>query len=147
MNMYSELFDFYKKEWDAGRYKHIMMTINDFDFSGKIFRRLALEIHVKNRCMFGNRKVSIQANGNIYPCDSFVGMEEFCLGNIYKEIDKIKINKNISLFKCEECSNCWARYLCGGGCWYNSYIVNQNVFKPDSVICSLKKYVFCKIFF
>ena len=41
----------------------------------------------------------------------------------------------------ESCKKCWARFLCGGGCYYSAYIANKSIELPDEVLCALIKYL------
>lgn len=92
------------------------------------------------RCSFDNQIV-VNSKGEIYPCLYFTDNKEFNLGNIKDGIDFSKVNHNITVDKRGECNNCWARYLCGGTCFYGSYVSNQDYVKIDSVECILKKYL------
>ena len=38
------------------------------------------------------------------------------------------------------CSKCWAKYVCGGDCFYNSFLVNGNIYDPDPVTCSMNQF-------
>lgn len=47
--------------------------------------------------------------GNIYPCDSFVGNEEFRIGNIHTGINediKRKFEKK-TIYERPKCKSCW----------------------------------------
>ena len=41
----------------------------------------------------------------------------------------------------EPCRNCWARYLCGGGCYYQAVLTNGDISKPDLAKCNLIRYL------
>ena len=139
--MYDELFDWFEEEARHQSVQHALMIMNDNDFAGKIMRRLLLHYVVLNRCQAGRSKVSVAANGDLYPCDSFVGREEFCLGNIETGITKESPFKNLTVDTNDSCSNCWARYMCSGDCYHNSFLTNGSIYKPDPVICELEHHV------
>ena len=138
---YTELFDFFYKDLEKGSVEYVKMILNDNDFAGKIIRRLLMRYLVLNRCQAGKNKISIAANGDMYPCDSFVGIQDFKIGNVLtgimdnKKFDQLSVTSNII------CSACWARYVCGGDCYHNSYLTNGIVTYPDSVICILEKHI------
>lgn len=117
------------------------MILNDNDYFGKILRRLLLRQIVINRCQAGKNKFSISANGDIYPCDSFVGNEKFRLGNLNTGMIEKNALKSICVNDREECQKCWGRYLCGGDCFHNSYLKNGNVLEPDKMFCKLQKHL------
>jgi len=140
--MYHDFIDFLKVEISEHRIDYLQMILNDNDFIGKIIRRLILREGVVYRCQAGRNKISIAANGDIYPCDSFVGNDEFIMGNVNKGINsdvRERFYKLITHDR-EDCCSCWARYLCGGDCYSNSYIVNGRIEKPDDVICDMTRY-------
>ena len=40
----------------------------------------------------------------------------------------------------ETCKDCWARYLCGGGCYSQSHLVHGRLDLPDPCECALKQH-------
>lgn len=140
MAMYTELFEFFTEQLSSGSVDYLKMILNDNDFAGKIVRRLLMRYVVINRCQAGKNKVSIAANGDLYPCDSFVGTEEYRLGNIFTGLHKQPF-ADMTIHQNTSCCNCWARFVCGGDCYHNSYLVNGAVDEPDTVICQLEKHL------
>ena len=137
-----ELFQFILDEAIRDNVKPWMMLLNDNDYIGKITRRVIIKEKYVYRCYAARAKISITANGYIYPCDSFVGMKDFCIGNIYDGIDREKQTQfeNQSIFNRISCKDCWARFTCGGDCFHNSYITTGNISNPDPIFCELIKY-------
>lgn len=82
--LYNELFEFFIENIKDGNIEHLKMIINDNDHFEKIIRRLIIRTVVSNRCQAGKNKVSLTANGKLYPCDSFVGNESFVIGDALK---------------------------------------------------------------
>ena len=41
----------------------------------------------------------------------------------------------------DKCETCWARYLCGGTCHYNSIISRNSIYKVDETECQIRKFV------
>lgn len=116
--------------------KYILMILNDNDYYGKILKRLILkEIHAM-RCWAGSKKITICPNGDVYPCDSFVGIESYKMGNIFKSTN---LNFNIIdrryVTKRNRCKTCKLRYLCGGDCYYNSYLMDESCDEPNDNFC------------
>lgn len=113
------------------------------DFIGKLFLRIINQTPITMRCYAGRAKVSIAANGKVYPCDSFIGNEEFCLGDIWNGLDSDKRNlffhQNVDNKK--TCQNCWIKYICGGDCYHNSYVNNGRIDEPDSVLCEVNIHI------
>lgn len=73
-------------------------------------------------CGIGTNMISVSAAGDIYPCQRFVGMEDFILGDVYHGIDGNKFsqffNEYLDTIR-SDCGDCWARLVCGGGCYYD----------------------------
>ena len=85
--------------------------------------------------------ITVDEKKDIYPCNYFVGNEEFKLGNIenyniiYNDLDK----NELQVDNLEPCKHCWAKYLCGGTCYYSSYTNNGDIHKKDDIECMFKK--------
>jgi len=93
-------------------------------------------------CGAGKNLMAVDPNGSIYLCHRFTGMEEFSLGTVYdpdfslqKKIFEAHVDAR------DECRTCWARHLCGRGCWYENYIYTGHIDEPYSAKCDLFKHV------
>lgn len=93
-------------------------------------------------CGAGSEYVAVTPEGDIYPCHQFVGEDGFKLGNVNDGIVNTDLRDK---FKCsnvltkDECSNCWARYYCSGGCHANAWYSNKDFKKPYKVGCEMEK--------
>ena len=38
------------------------------------------------------------------------------------------------------CRDCWCETICGGYCYYNSYIKNGDILTPDQFFCTMTKF-------
>lgn len=140
LNMYKELVTHFVSSSMAHNYEDLSMILNETDYFGKLIYRILYGGRIK-RCHAGERKFSFAGNGDIYPCDSFVGNDKFRLGNIYTGVDEEirKIFVDGTIFAREKCSSCWARFICSGDCYHNSYLINGNIHEPDQVFCDLNR--------
>ena len=93
-------------------------------------------------CGAGNEYFSVVPNGDIYPCHQFAGDKNFLMGNVYEG----KLNEGIRakfaescLFTRESCENCFAKYICSGGCNANNYYREGDINKPYKVTCAMMK--------
>ncbi|MGN0437210.1 MAG: thioether cross-link-forming SCIFF peptide maturase [Lachnospiraceae bacterium] len=100
-------------------------------------------------CGSGTEYLAVTPWGDLYPCHQFVGMEDFCLGNVEDGIQKTEV---VDEFKCcnvyakEKCRDCFARFYCSGGCAANSYNFHGNLLDAYEVGCELeRKRVECAI--
>ncbi len=139
--LYNELFQFFLSEFENGSTFYMEMILNDNDYLGKMMRRIMLRTVVANRCQAGKNKVSLAANGDLYPCDAFVGNNEYCIGNALRK--ELYSNRFKELFTSDipKCNKCWARYICGGDCYHNSVLMCGSIMDVDSSFCDMQKYM------
>ena len=93
-------------------------------------------------CGAGNEYFSVVPNGDIYPCHQFAGNKDFLMGNVRDGILKKDIRKSFaenSLFTREDCSDCFAKFICSGGCSANNFNFMGNVNKPYPITCAMMK--------
>jgi uncharacterized protein len=86
-------------------------------------------------CATGRRMYAIDYNGEAYPCHRFVGNKKYALGQIGQRLDADLWRKSI-LLESPECSRCFCRYSCGGGCAYDGVSTTGDLFMPNPVFCS-----------
>jgi len=93
------------------------------------------------RCTAGLDSLSVSPDGTIYPCHHFYGDKRFRLGTVYDE--KISSEKlkgyRIAVTERHECSDCWARLLCGGPCYHRSLAVTGDAFLCNKMECIRRK--------
>lgn len=92
-------------------------------------------------CAAGRGFFSVNPEGNLYPCHRLVGNPEFLLGTLEQgfttaETEDILQNHVDSR---DICRDCWARYLCGGGCMAEAYFANKDIKTPFSISCEIYK--------
>jgi uncharacterized protein len=94
-------------------------------------------------CGAGNEYLAITPEGDIYPCHQFVGRSKYCMGNLLKS-SAIKWNlmdefQNAHIYGKPNCSLCWARFYCGGGCHANAEVFNGNIHQPYDLGCKIQR--------
>jgi uncharacterized protein len=70
-------------------------------------------------CGAGSTYMGVSASGNLHACHRFVGDDEARFGSVTEGLDRPRQQQWIELRHVdsqEPCDECWARYLCGGGC-------------------------------
>jgi uncharacterized protein len=162
---YTELRDFLIVEASKERFRHLVVMLNEFDIFGRFLLRVLLQTPKFYRCPAGKYKIEIDGKGDIYPCPEMIGKPVFLMGNIRDGIDHAKEDFWWSLH-CDYkpvCKDCWARFLCGGGCHYLAWLNYDYdpipgygrddlvevdgrqypawVLKPDKVECELFKHL------
>jgi uncharacterized protein len=93
-------------------------------------------------CGAGHEYLAVSPEGDLYPCHQFMGQEEFKIGNLTKGISKPIVGKSFRaahVLNKEKCRDCWARFLCSGGCHANAYNFNKNIFEPYRIGCEIQK--------
>ena len=110
------------------------------DFFARYLIRFIRETKQAYRCEAGTGIFGVGMDGGLYPCDSFIRFEKYRLGDVFDGIDKDKqlaFIKDTSIDDKPVCHDCWARYLCGGCCYFSSSIANGNHLIPDPYKCEL----------
>lgn len=92
-------------------------------------------------CNAGYGGIAIGTDGNIYPCHRFMGMPEYIIGTLNEGIDEITRAeyRQATIYKKAECKDCWARYLCSGGCAHTSAVHGGDVFHAPTCYCDIYK--------
>jgi uncharacterized protein len=94
------------------------------------------------RCAAGRGLITITADGNVYPCEMYIGLKEFHMGNVhdfdypgerFKRL--IKLFHEIDIYNSSDCNTCWARFLCGGVCHWRSYVTHGDMSRPIEQGC------------
>ena len=135
------------KEFEKMAEYFMEMVRKGYAGSVGIFRKFLNQFHHPRGRLFpcggGIKYLAVSPDGDIYLCHRFVGEERFKIGNVMGEWDKslqrmLLANDVDSRSKCK---NCWARYICGGGCYAHAYYTNGDIFTPDELMCAFTKRV------
>ena len=114
---------------------------NFFHFNIDLEGGVCLQKRV-SACGAGNEYFSVVPNGDIYPCHQFAGNNDFLMGNVFEGIKRNEIREQFAkncLFTREDCANCFAKFICSGGCSANNYNFMGDVNKPYPVTCAMMK--------
>ena len=90
----------------------------------------------------GNEYFSVVPGGDIYPCHQFAGEAKWKMGNVFegKLDEKIRdLFATSCLFTREKCGDCFAKFICSGGCNANNYHYNGDINKPYELTCAMMK--------
>lgn len=93
-------------------------------------------------CGAGYQYLAVDPQGVLYPCHQFVGQDEFVMGDVYNGVNRWDIGdrfKNTHIYAKEGCSQCWAKFLCSGGCHASAYFNGGGLEKPFKQACVLAK--------
>jgi uncharacterized protein len=82
-------------------------------------RELHAGTHRPYPCGAGAGYLGVSADGDLYACHRFVDDSRASMGSVAGAIDSERRNAWLAqrhVHRQEPCRQCWARYLCGGGC-------------------------------
>lgn len=87
-------------------------------FSG-LAHKLEFRIRQESVCAGGYTYFTLMHGGRLFSCPHLMDDNRYCMGNILN-FENIKHNKYdfsaVGVSNIDACSNCWAKYLCSGGC-------------------------------
>lgn len=86
--------------------------------------------------------MAVAPNGDIYPCHQFVGRPDFLLGNVARGLERSDLKpvfRGTTIYAKEACRDCWARFLCSGGCHANAELFHHDLSQPYELGCELQK--------
>lgn len=76
-------------------------------------------------CGAGLQMVAASPDGKLSLCHRFVGEEDFQLGTLEDGLDEGRRTAMLAALNLKErsdCSKCWARYVCSGGCHHVNFL-------------------------
>ena len=87
-------------------------------------------------CGLGRGLRAVAVNGDVYPCHRFVGLEDACLGHLSDyRAGALNDYHRAVVENLPACRTCWARYFCGGGCFYDNLARSGDMQRPDPLFC------------
>jgi uncharacterized protein len=93
-------------------------------------------------CGSGTEYMAVTPWGDLYPCHQFVGIDGFCLGNVRDGIlrpDICSEFKKCGVYSKKECSECFSRFFCSGGCAANSYNFTGHINDVYKIGCAMQQ--------
>jgi uncharacterized protein len=127
------------KEGHGYTFYHYML---DLEHGPCIYKRIS-------GCGSGTEYLAVTPWGELYPCHQFVGDPKYSLGDVWKGVTNNDLRgefRLLSAYARKECSDCWARLYCSGGCAANAYHASGSIGGIYEYGCRLfKKRVECAI--
>lgn len=94
-------------------------------------------------CSAGSKEhLTINSNGELYPCSFVCNNEKWKIGSINKGLDINKFKESIknSLYKGEVCKNCDIKFICGGRkCGFLNYSQTGYLNKSSDNLCKIER--------
>lgn len=134
---YDRMADIYLERFISGK------PISFFHFDNCL-KRLFQPHPNHTECGAGASFIAITPDGRIFPCFEAVVEKKNCIGHINSGFDKQKrmLFQKMHVDARQECSNCWIKYFCGGGCHAFNIRYNNNISVPYKPQCKFIKYRF-----
>ena len=141
---YSRFLDFLLSQEPDKLLNYLHAFFHPWDFLGRFFMRALHPGKTPYRCPAGKWEVDVDTEGNIYPCTPFIATKDFRMGSVFTGTDPEQQRfwaEELFIENRDACKDCWARYLCGGGCYYRSFLTTGRADHPSAVECDLTKHV------
>lgn len=90
-------------------------------------------------CSLGFNGVTVTPDGSMFACHRLL-TPEYKVGDVWMGVDRqtlVRLFPRHSVDEHAPCSSCWARYLCGGGCYAENYGATGSLHKPWATRCRL----------
>ena len=103
-----------KKEGRGFTFYHYMI---DLSHGPCIYKRIS-------GCGSGTEYLAVTPWGDLYPCHQFVGDEAYLMGNVWEGVTNTTMQEKFrgcNAYSRQECTDCWAKLYCSGGCAANAY--------------------------
>ena len=112
----------------------------DYQPITKVVRRLMIPEPITRFCGVAGSYLGVSSNGEVYPCFRHLGLDQYRLGDVRTEIDNNRRQDFLGKEAADVdtrpvCRECWARYMCGGGCYANSVVYGADKRKPQEEHC------------
>ncbi len=93
-------------------------------------------------CGSGLEYLAVTPSGELYPCHQFVGIEGFSMGDVEHGVTNTGLREQFSrcnVYSKEECSSCFARFYCSGGCAANAWNFSGSINGTYEIGCLLQR--------
>lgn len=103
-----------KLAWEEGGLAELMRIAQFKGFISTAVHRT----RVLNHCGAGRTMLQTDTLGKLYPCQWWAGDPGEELGQDRPEEELLEALYEATLIETNDCHQCWAKYLCGGGCMF-----------------------------
>lgn len=105
----------------------------------QFFYQLDEQKRIVNHCSSGKSFLMIDARNDLYDCPWEVGQKNEKL-DWQNDANKVRFETQ-SLIEQNNCHQCWAKYLCGGGCKFINKIKTGDKHQKDLQFCERTRYI------
>lgn len=135
LEQYDILLEEMIKRYKEGRPFNFYHFMIDLTGGPCVYKRLS-------GCGAGSEYLGVTPWGDFYPCHQFVGIDQFCLGNVNDGItrpDLVEEFKKVNVYSKDECSKCYSRFYCSGGCAANSFNFTGGINDVYDIGCQMQR--------
>jgi uncharacterized protein len=110
----------------------------------ELIARILGRRRVHRHCNAGS-DLAVAADGSLYACHGLVGVTAFYMGHVEdngpcSEYRRVKSTfAGYGVENAESCRSCFARYLCGGGCYAHGHWLHGDPNRPDPRHCDMER--------
>ena len=115
-----------------------------FQYVHYIIEALITKIPVEYMCYAGIGTLTVDTNGNIYPCYLLMN-EDLFMGNIFDHdfpgVHFLKVREllqNHTREHISQCRKCWAKEICSS-CYGIGFLINKSLTSPPEEFCDIQK--------
>lgn len=117
-----------------------------YTFNSVIWKHMR-KIRKLRNCGAGGTLLTVASDGKLYPCYRLLGCESVCFGHVASPdaANRKDLRKQWFEYIAPDvdnrlvCRRCWARYLCGGGCYADSWQFGDSFKVPFADHCPFIK--------
>ncbi len=94
------------------------------------------------KCEIGMNLITVAPNGFIYPCVGLLQDDTYAMGTVAQgglscPVSVISLYRQNNVVTRTGCQQCWAKYICAGGCVAASRAVAGKELSTDATMCTL----------
>jgi uncharacterized protein len=133
---YDRVADFYARCLRNGKHFSFFHILQLFEQVAEGPRRIT-------QCGAGSGYLAIDPDGNIYPCHRIVANSKYLLGSVLGNTMNMPVQtlfREASVPYKKKCRQCWARYICGGGCHATAIHFHDDILEPYGIECTLMQH-------
>ncbi len=110
----------------------------------ELMRRILQRQRTHRHCHAGS-DLAVAADGTLYACHGLAGEQAFRMGHVNESEPGVEYRLVAERFAAlgvdtiESCRGCFARYLCGGGCYAHGHFFHGDPSRPDPRHCHLER--------
>jgi uncharacterized protein len=99
------------------------------------FEQLDWQMRRTDFCGAGKSLIQTDTRGDLYACNWFMSDSEERMGHGQQVDENARQALSAPLIELNNCQDCWARYLCAGGCMFSHKTATGNRHSKDEWFC------------